>query len=85
MDEKKQTRAEYQKSLQKNLDRKNEEVEEPSKTRRNQKKPSEKEQRFNPDERSEEKSRNLAKKLNIAIAVLGIGIILVFLVLFFVG
>ncbi|MBF7103315.1 hypothetical protein [Pediococcus pentosaceus] len=86
MDKKKQTRAEYQRSLQKETEQIDAEQTVDEELSRSQRKQHEtKDQRFNPDEQSEAKSRALAKKLNIAIAGLGIGIILVFLILFFVG
>jgi hypothetical protein len=82
----KQTRAEYQKSLQKEAEKLNVEQESAEELSRSQRRQQEsKEQRFNPDEQSEVKSRALAKKLNIAMAVLGVGIVLVFLILFFIG
>lgn len=86
MDKKKQTRAEYQRSLQKETEQIDAEQTVDEELSRSQRKQREtKDQRFNPDEQSEAKIRALAKKLNIAIAGLGIGIILVFLILFFVG
>lgn len=86
MDKKKQTRAEYQRCLQKETEQIDAEQTVDEELSRSQRKQREtKDQRFNPGEQSEAKSRALAKKLNIAIAGLGIGIILVFLILFFVG
>jgi thiol:disulfide interchange protein len=87
LSEKKQTRAEYQKSLQKEAMQTtaDESTTTATETRAKNSQDVKREQRFNPDEQSEVKSRALAKKLNIAIAALIAGIILVFLILFFVG
>lgn len=84
MNEKKQTRAEYQKSLQKDIEAEKVPDYEPQ-TRRERQDTFKRDQRYDPDERSEEKSRALAKRLNIAIALFSVGIILVFLILFFIG
>ncbi|MGX9799976.1 hypothetical protein ACWYVZ_08015 [Pediococcus acidilactici] len=83
MDEKNQTRAEYQKKI--HAQKASEETSASEDSKNESRIRMSREQRFSTDEIAEEKSRALAKKLNIAIALLAVGIVLVFLVLFFIG
>ncbi|KAF0498337.1 hypothetical protein GBP42_04910 [Pediococcus acidilactici] len=83
LDEKNQTRAEYQKKI--HAQKAPEETSANEDSKNESRLQTSREQRFSIDEIAEEKSRALAKKLNIAIALLAVGIVLVFLVLFFIG
>jgi uncharacterized membrane protein YvbJ len=83
LDEKNQTRAEYKKKI--HAQKAPEETSANEDSKNESRLRTSREQRFSTDEIAEEKSRALAKKLNIAIALLAVGIVLVFLVLFFIG